>query len=127
MALMESTIADYELGGVVRGRSGGFLPGVAPSNAYPTADGRDVVIAANADAVFARLVVAMDRPDLAEPYATHEARANGQAALDAEVGAWTATRTAGDVLACLERHSVPAGLINRARISSPTRTSPPAR
>ncbi len=56
----------------------------------------------------------MDRPDLAEPYATHEARAAGQAALDAEVGAWTATRTADDVLACLERHSIPAGLINRA-------------
>ena len=63
---------------MVRGRSGGFLPGVAPSNAYPTADGRDVVIAANADAVFARLAVAMDRPDLAEPYASHAARAAGQ-------------------------------------------------
>ena len=50
LVLMESTVADFELGAVVRGRSGGFLPGVAPSNAYPTADGRDVVIAANAHA-----------------------------------------------------------------------------
>ena len=33
---MESTIADAELGGVVRGRSGSTLPGVAPSNVYPT-------------------------------------------------------------------------------------------
>jgi formyl-CoA transferase len=114
LALMESTVADFELGGVVRGRSGGFLPGVAPSNAYPTADGRDVVIAANADAVFARLVVAMDRPDLAEPYASHAARAAGQVALDAEVAAWTTTLTAVDALACLEQHSVPAGLINTA-------------
>ena len=29
-ALMESTMADFELAGVVRGRSGGALPGVAP-------------------------------------------------------------------------------------------------
>src|SRR6201999_1018892 len=29
-ALMESTMADFEIGGVVRGRSGGSLPGVAP-------------------------------------------------------------------------------------------------
>src|SRR6478735_6587259 len=114
LALMESTVADFELGGVVRGRSGGYLPGVAPSNAYPTADGRDVVIAANADAVFARLAVAMDRADLAEPYASHAARAEGQQALDAEVAAWTATLTATDVLARLEEHSIPAGLINTA-------------
>src|SRR6478609_3691761 len=114
LALMESTVADFELGGVVRGRSGGVLPGVAPSNAYPTADGRDVVIAANADAVFARLAVAMDRPDLAKRYASHAARTAGQTALDAEVAAWTATLTATDVLARLEEHSIPAGLINTA-------------
>jgi formyl-CoA transferase/succinyl-CoA--D-citramalate CoA-transferase len=114
LALMESTVADFELGGVVRGRSGGFLPGVAPSNAYPTADGRDVVIAANADAVFARLVVAMERPDLAGPYASHAARAAAQVELDAEVARWTATLPAEEVLARLERHSIPAGLIHTA-------------
>ena len=37
MALMESTVADYELGGVIRTRSGGILRDVAPANAYPTA------------------------------------------------------------------------------------------
>lgn len=114
LALMESTVADFELGGVVRGRSGGYLPGVAPSNAYPTADGRDVVIAANADAVFARLAEAMERPDLAAPYATHAARAADQIALDAEVGAWTATLTAEEVLTRLEGYSIPSGLINTA-------------
>ena len=114
MALMESTVADFELGGVIRGRSGGLLPGVAPSNAYGTADGRDVVIAANADAVFARLAVAMDRTDLAAPYATHAARAAHQTELDAEVTAWTATLSADAVLARLDEHSIPAGLINTA-------------
>ncbi len=114
LALMESTVADFELAGVVRGRSGGLLPGVAPSNAYPTADGREVVIAANADAVFARLVDAMERPDLASPYATHLARAERQLELDELVSDWTRTLDADDVLTRLERHSVPAGLINTA-------------
>ena len=114
LALMESTVADFELAGVVRARSGGLLPGVAPSNAYPTADGRDVVIAANADAVFARLVDAMERPDLASPYATHAARADRQLELDGLVADWTRGLEAEVVLARLERHSVPSGLINTA-------------
>ena len=111
---MESTVADFELGGVIRGRSGGFLPGVAPSNAYPTADGRDVVIAANADAVFARLAVAMDRPDLAEPYASHAARAagSGRSTPRSRPGPRRCRRPS--VLARLEEHSIPAGLINTA-------------
>jgi formyl-CoA transferase/succinyl-CoA--D-citramalate CoA-transferase len=115
-ALMESTVADYELGGVVRQRNGGVLTGVAPSNAYPTADGRDVVIAANADAVFARLCEAMGRPDLAtdERYARHEARGARQTELDDEIAAWTAGITADELLAVLERHSVPSGLIHAA-------------
>src|SRR5262249_58628523 len=55
LALMESTVADYELAGVERGRSGGILPDVAPSNADPPAHGPHILIAANAHAVLARL------------------------------------------------------------------------
>jgi formyl-CoA transferase len=114
LALMESTVADYELGGVTRTRSGGVLRDVAPANAYPTLDGRDVVIAGNADAVFARLCEAMGRPDLARDLATHEARAEKQDPLDREIGAWTRTMTADDLIALLRRHDVPVGPINRA-------------
>ncbi len=113
-ALMESTVADYEVGGVVRSRHGGVLRDVAPSNAYPTADGHDVVIAANADAVFARLCDAMARPDLAESCATHEARAARQDPLDEEIAAWTGGFTADALLDVLRTHDVPAGHINAA-------------
>ena len=114
MALMESTVADFELAGVTRTRSGGILRDVAPANAYPTLDGRDVVIAGNADAVFARLCDAMGRPDLARDLASHEARAARQDALDAEIAAWTRTLTADDLLALLRAHDVPVGPINTA-------------
>lgn len=115
-ALMESTVADFELGGVVRSRNGGVLKGVAPSNAYPTSDDRDVVIAANADAVFARLCEAMGRPELAtDPrYAEHEPRGAHQDELDEEIARWSAQCPAEDLLTLLERHSVPCGLIHAA-------------
>jgi crotonobetainyl-CoA:carnitine CoA-transferase CaiB-like acyl-CoA transferase len=115
-ALMESTVADFELGGVVRGRSGGYLPGVAPSNSYPTRDGHDVVIAANADAVFARLASAMHRPELATDarYATHRARGERQQELDAEIARWTATLDADALVALMREHAIPVGLTSRA-------------
>ncbi len=115
-ALMESSLADAEVGGVVRGRSGGVLPGVAPSNAYPTLDGAEVLIAANADAVFARLCDAMDRGELAsdERYATHLSRGAHAAELDQLIGGWTATKTADDLLARLADHAVPSGRVYTA-------------
>ena len=112
-ALMESTMADYEVGGVVRTRSGSVLPGVAPSNVYPTADDAEVVIAANADAVFTRLCTAMDRPELAtdERYATHGGRGANAEELDAVIAEWTRTMPCDTVLAVLDEHGVPAGRI----------------
>ncbi len=116
MAVMESTVADYELGGEIRGRTGGILPGVAPSNAYPCADGKDVVVAANADPIFVRLAAAMDRPELAADarYRDFAARAAHQGELDAEIVAWTTSLPHDVVLARLQHHAVPVGLINAA-------------
>jgi formyl-CoA transferase/succinyl-CoA--D-citramalate CoA-transferase len=112
-ALMESTMADFELGGVVRSRSGSVLPGVAPSNAYPTSDGAEVVVAANADNVFARLCEAMAKPELATDgrFATHVARGENMAELDEIIAGWTSTETCEAVLATLDEHGVPAGRI----------------
>jgi succinyl-CoA---D-citramalate CoA-transferase len=64
--------------------------------------------------VFARLAQAMERPDLATAFASHEARAARQHELDDEIARWTRTRAAADLLATLQAHEVPVGLINRA-------------
>jgi crotonobetainyl-CoA:carnitine CoA-transferase CaiB-like acyl-CoA transferase len=115
-ALMESSMVDFDVADVLRGRSGGTLPGVAPANAYPTNDGSEVLIAANADTVFARLCDAMGRPDLAvdERYATHVARGDHEGELDAIVGAWTSTMHSDELLALLRAHTVPAGRVYTA-------------
>ena len=115
-AVMESTMADFEIGHVARGRSGGSLPGVAPSGAYPTADGSDVLIAANADSVFARLCDAMARADLAADarFATHAARGANAAELDDIISQWTRQFDAEPLLRLLAEHAVPAGRVYAA-------------
>jgi formyl-CoA transferase len=115
-ALMESSMVDFEAAEVLRGRSGGTLPGVAPANAYPTNDGSEVLIAGNADTVFGRLCVAMGRTDLAtdERYATHVARGAHERELDELVAEWTSTMGSDDLLALLRAHSVPAGRVYTA-------------
>jgi crotonobetainyl-CoA:carnitine CoA-transferase CaiB-like acyl-CoA transferase len=115
-ALTESLVADFELTGYVRTRAGGALPGAAPSNAYPSADDKLVMIAANSDASWARLVEAMGRPDLLtdERYATHEARGERVGEVDELVGAWTRGYAYETLDQILTEAKVPHGLIYRA-------------
>ncbi|MDT5033480.1 MAG: hypothetical protein QOC94_3651 [Actinoplanes sp.] len=114
LAIQESTIPDYDVGGVVRGPSGTRLEGIAPSNIYPTADGSWVVIAANQDTVFARLCKAMDRPELAidDRFANHVARGRNQDELDKIIADWAAERQPTDIIDTLSAAGVIAGPIN---------------
>ncbi len=116
-AVMESLIPDYLLAGYIRERMGNVLPGVAPSNIYFTKDKTYVVIGANADGVFRRLCEAMGQPELAEDkrYATHLARGENQKQLDALIEEWTKSLEAKEILALLEEHGVPSGLIYSAK------------
>jgi formyl-CoA transferase/succinyl-CoA--D-citramalate CoA-transferase len=112
-ALMESSMVDFEVGGYLRTRTGSVLPGVAPSNVYPTADGSSIIIAANADAVFRRLCEAMGRATLAtdDRFATHSARGANMAILDDMISEWTVTLPSSELLVRLADAGVPAGEI----------------
>jgi succinyl-CoA---D-citramalate CoA-transferase len=114
LAVQESTIPDYDVGGVVRGPSGTRLEGIAPSNIYPTADGSWVVIAANQDTVFRRLCGAMGQPDLAtdERFADHVSRGRNQDAIDEIIAAWAAERQPAEIIATLSAAGVISGPIN---------------
>ncbi|MGL4637182.1 MAG: CaiB/BaiF CoA transferase family protein [Beijerinckiaceae bacterium] len=116
LAIMESLVTEYDKAGFVRERTGAILPNVAPSNVYPTKDGRMVLIAANQDSVFRRLAEAMGRPELGTDtrYATHGARGERQKELDDLIGVWTMTMDAGPLGELLDRHGVPRGDIYRA-------------
>lgn len=114
LAVQESTIPDYDAGGVVRGPSGTRLEGIAPSNIYRSADGSWVVIAANQDTVFRRLCSAMGQPDLAtDPrFVDHGSRGRNQDELDEIIGAWAAERGPDDIIGTLSAAGVIAGPIN---------------
>jgi formyl-CoA transferase len=114
LAVSESSVPDYDRGGVVRQPSGTRLDGIAPSNLYCAADGRWMVIAANQDSVFRRLCVAMDRPELAtDPrFRSHVARGRHQDEIDAIVAEWAAGHDAGTLTALLEQAGVVVGPVN---------------
>ena len=111
--LMESLVPEYDLMGHVRTRTGGALPGISPSNTYPSSDGRHVVIAGNSDAIFKRLMLVIGRPDLADDpaLASNDGRVRSNALLDAAIAAWTSERTMDEILARLDAADVPAGRI----------------
>jgi formyl-CoA transferase len=113
LSLMESTLADYAVRGRIRERTGAVLPGVAPSNLYPTADGQWILIAANQDSVIARLADTIGLTGR-DRFATHAARATRQQELDAIISAWTGERASKTILAALEDNAVPATTMYRA-------------
>lgn len=108
--VLEAVVPEFAHGGVVRGPSGPTISGIVPSNAYPTADGRQVVIGANNAANFRRLMLEIGRLDLAaDPTLTENpARVERRSEIDGAVAEWTSTRTAAAVVAALDAAAVPA-------------------
>jgi len=112
-AMMESMLPEYGLDGFVRERTGASLPGIVPSNTYPCKDGSYVVIGANADSIFKRMMRAIGRPDLADDpsLATNDGRVKRTGELDRAIGEWTARNDLDPVLRLLEQAEVPSGRI----------------
>ena len=114
LAVTESLLPEYGADGTIRERTGSSLPGIAPSNTYQTKDQRYLVIAANGDSIFQRLMHAIGRTDVAEDprFAHNDGRARDSDELDAVLGGWSSSVNLTDALAILEAASVPASGIN---------------
>ena len=99
--------------GFKRERAGNALPGITPSNTYPTRDGRFVIIGANSDAIFKRLMQAIGRDELATApdLATNAGRVPHAGELDAAIEAWTQEHDLAAVLKALEAADVPCGRV----------------
>jgi formyl-CoA transferase len=112
-AMMESMLPEYGLDGFVRERTGASLPGIVPSNTYPCKDGAYVVIGANADSIFKRMMRAIGRADLADDpaLASNDGRVRQTQRLDDAIAAWTSAHELDHVLAVLETAEVPSGRI----------------
>ncbi len=111
IALTQGMLAEYEALGIVRERSGNAHNAVAPSNIYPTRDGRWIAIGANANSLFRRFAAAMGRPELAEDprFGDNRRRTEHGAEIDALISEWTITLDADDASSILADAGVPAG------------------
>ncbi|WP_205684386.1 CaiB/BaiF CoA-transferase family protein [Bacillus sp. MUM 13] len=112
-SLMESTLPEYDRAGVIRERTGSTLPGITPSNTYACADGKYVVIGANGDAIFKRLMNAIGREEIAEDprFENNAKRSEHAEYLDGLIGDWTKSMPFIEVMEHLDNAKVPAGSI----------------
>ncbi len=110
--VMESLLPEYNAFGAVREAAGSALPGIAPTNAYPCADGY-VLVAGNGDSIFKRLMTAIGRDDLANDVelATNPGRVKRVNELDDAIATYTRSRSVAEVLATLDAADVPGGRI----------------
>lgn len=112
ISLCEGAVYNYSYSGRVGRPTGNGHPVIAPFDVYPTADGHCAIGAPN-DRVFATLCDLIGRPDLAadERFASPGDRLRNRPALDAELGAWVAGRSTGEVVELLGG-VVPVGPVN---------------
>ena len=108
-SLMEGMLPEYALDGRVRQPVGAAIQTASPTNTYPCSDEKWLCVAGNSDLIFARLMAAIGRPELAKDpaYATNGSRCRNRGPLDAAIAAWTRTMPAKDAEEILERAEVP--------------------
>ena len=99
LSLMEGLLPEYGSMGKVRQPTGSRIVTAAPSNAYPTSDGKWILIAANSDPLFARLAKLIGHPKMAlDPrFSGNLARVENVTELDAIIAAWTQSLSAEEI------------------------------
>ena len=117
MNLMEGIVPEYSRKGVIRGPSGSSVTGIVPTNAYPTSiSSAYVVIGANGESVYERLMNAIGRPDLVGPnYAHNHRRVARQAEIEEAISAWTSQRTPEEICKAMDQARVPVGRISNIK------------
>ncbi|WP_234264501.1 CaiB/BaiF CoA transferase family protein [Hydrogenophaga sp. NFH-34] len=112
---MEPIVPAHDKLGVVPMREGSNLPSMAPNSSYPTADGGWVLIAANSQPTWRRLVGLMQQPELlTDPrFETIQARGRPEnmKAIDAIIGAWSRTLDGGVLEQMLRDAEVPTSRV----------------
>ena len=126
--ILEGVLPDFDGAGSVRGPSGSTVTGIVPTGTYRTKDGKEVVIGANSNRLFKRLVTQMGtlnlsfvsnrnhvlgREDLADDrrFSDNQKRVENERFLDELIGSWACSKTAEELMESLNEAQVPNGLI----------------
>ncbi|MGB3794967.1 MAG: CoA transferase [Alteraurantiacibacter sp.] len=109
-SMMEAMLPEYGKLGKIKQPTGGGIATAAPSNAYPTADGNFVLIAANSEPLFKRLAQLLGKPELSEDprFNGNRARVENAAILDQIISDWSSNFDARELQAMLDRSDIPA-------------------
>lgn len=112
--MLEGVVPEFHGTGEIRQPSGTTVTGIVPTNTYPCADGKHIVIGGNGDSIFKRLMRVIGRDDMADDpqLANNAGRVEHEAAIDDVLAAWCSSKNAGDALKALADANVPAGPIN---------------
>ena len=111
MAVLPEALLAWTMNGVQPARDGNRDPDMAPHGVFRAAgEDRWLAIVVEDDAAWRRLAAVIGRPELAEDarFATLSARKAHEDELEAIVGAWTATRDAGEATAVLQEAGIGA-------------------
>ena len=116
-SMMEAMLPEYGALGKIKQPSGGGIATTAPSNAYPTADGLWVLIAANSEPLFARLMGLIGRSDLvgSPDYAGNRERVENSGALDQLIGGWSRRYPADQLVELLTNAGIPNSKVYTAK------------
>lgn len=111
--LLEAVVPEYSGADQVRQPSGSTITGIVPSNTYRCSDDKLIVIGANTESMFERLMQAMGHNELAkdERFSSNANRVVHQDLLDNIIGDWAATLPMAEALSVLQNASVAAGPI----------------
>lgn len=109
-SFMEPHIPAYEKLGHVAMRAGSRLPDSTPNNLFVSRDQQFIHITAMGDAVFKRLAIAMEQPQLADDarFCTAVVRNEHQSEIDDIIAQWAAASDLQSLETVLEEATVPA-------------------
>lgn len=115
LSMMEGLLPEYSVG-AVREPVGSRIPTAAPSNAYPTADGKWILIAANSEPLFSRLATLIGRPEITADlrFKGNQKRVQNTVALDDIIGDWTCRFSAAEADRQLTEADIPCTQIYSA-------------
>ncbi len=116
LSLMEGMLPEFGALGKVKQPTGGAIATAAPSNAYPTADGQWILIAANSEPLFAKLLGLMDRSDLLDDprFQGNAHRVQNARELDALIEQWSRRHPAEALSKLLADADIPASKVYTA-------------
>lgn len=112
---MEAYVPAFERLGFIPKRAGPNLPTMAPNSIYPTCDGAWMLIAANSNPTFERLVKAMGQPELLSDPRFNSIRVRGTPAsmkrIDEIIAEWTRGIDAAKLEIILHNAEVPSSRV----------------